>query len=85
MSGPTNATIRRAAGQRALSAPEPRCAACGGSGFLDYVEEETGEIMPAELCRNTPACARHAERAESWAGVAFLRVMVETAKKSPGG
>jgi hypothetical protein len=73
----TNATIRRAAGQRALSVPEPRCSACGGSGFLDYWSEETGEIMPAELCRATPACQRHAERAESWAGVAFLRMAVQ--------
>ena len=81
----TNATIRRAAGSRALAAPDARCPACGGCGFLDYVDSETGEIMPAELCRNTPACQRHAERAESWAAVAMARAVVEWTKKGPGG
>jgi len=72
----TNAVIRRAASARALAAPFPACGACGGSGFLDYIDPETGEIAPAELCRSTPACQRHADRAESWAVVAFRRVVV---------
>ena len=76
MTAPTNATIRRAAGLRALAAPTPACAACGGSGFVDYIDPETGEIAPAELCRASPACQRHAERAESWAALAFRRVVV---------
>lgn len=76
---PTNATIRRAAGQRALAKPDPDCGACAGSGFEDYWDEETGEILPAELCRSTPACRRHADRAESWAGLAFTRMVVKMA------
>lgn len=72
----SNGLIKRAARARQLAVPAPTCPACAGSGFYDTVSA-TGEVIPA-LCRQTPHCARHAERALAWATHTVLIGFTET-------
>lgn len=41
--------------------PPGSCPMCYGSGFVDTIDERTGEIIPWP-CRATPACNAHADR-----------------------
>lgn len=59
------ATVEKSTRQMVKAIPPGACAACLGSGFVDTIDDTTGEIIPM-VCRATPACNEHANRAHRW-------------------
>lgn len=59
------ATIEKQTRQMVKAIPPGACEACLGSGFVDTIDDATGEIVPMP-CRATPACSAHADRALRW-------------------